>query len=100
MDKAGKVEEAKAEFFTALKLEPDSASTLTGLGTLFVHEKDFTNALSYFNSALRKQPYYGDAHYNLANLLAKEGERLVGERAIRSLRKASLLKPPGIMPNP
>ncbi len=79
LDKAGQVEEAKAEFFTALKLEPNSASTLTGLGTLYVHEKDLTNALSYFNSALSKQPFFGDAHYNLANLLAAEGRRLAGE---------------------
>lgn len=79
LDKTGKVEEAKAEFFIALKLAPNSASTLTGLGTLFVHEKDFTNALIYFNSALSKQPLYGDAHYGLANLLAGEGRRLAGE---------------------
>ncbi len=74
LDKVGKVEEAKTEFFIALKLEPDSPSTLNGLGALFDHQGDVTNALNYFNSALRRQPYYGDAHYNLANLLAKEGK--------------------------
>ena len=72
--KAGRVEEAKAEFFIALNLEPDSPLTLTGLGTLFERQGDETNALSYFNSALSKHPYYTDAHYGLANLLAKKGK--------------------------
>ena len=73
LDKAGRAEEAKAEFFIALNLEPDSPLTLTGLGTLFEHQGDVTNALNYFNLALSKKPQYGDAHYGLANLLAKEG---------------------------
>ena len=45
LDKQNKIREAKAEFMKALKLDPDSAHTLNGLGALYAHEGDFTNEL-------------------------------------------------------
>ncbi len=87
LDKEGNVEEAKAEFFTALNIQPDSAGTLTGLGELYVHQGDTTNAIVYFDAAVRKQPSYGDAHYDLANLLVKRGRLAeAAEHYVRALQ--------------
>jgi tetratricopeptide (TPR) repeat protein len=72
-DKLGLVDKAKAEFNTALQIDPDSSGTLNGLGELYEHGGNPAKAIDYFNSALRKRPFYGDAHYNLGNVLAAEG---------------------------
>ena len=74
LDKQNKVAEAKAEFMKALKLDPESPRTLNGLGELYAQDGDVTNAVNYFNAALRRRPLYSDAHYNFGNLLAAHGK--------------------------
>ena len=74
LDRQNKVPEARAEFMKALKLDPESPRTLNGLGALFAHEGDATNAMYYFNAALHRRPFYSDANYNFANVLAAQGK--------------------------
>ncbi len=72
-DDTGRPAEAAAEFVAALKIDPRSPATLTGMGVHFAKLGDMTNALNCYKSALREQPLFSDAHYNLGNVLAGEG---------------------------
>jgi protein O-mannosyl-transferase len=74
LDKQNKFSEARAEFMKALKLDPNSAHTLTGLADLCVHSGDIADATHYFDAALKQRPLYSDAHYDYGNLLAGEGK--------------------------
>src|SRR6266404_218015 len=50
----------------ALRLSPQSAEALNGLGLVLVERNRFRESLAYFRAALKQQPDYGPALLNLA----------------------------------
>jgi len=74
LDKQGKTLEAKEQFLEALKIDPESVSTLTGLGVLNAHSGEIGAAIEYFRAALKRNPSSSDAHYGLGNALAGQGK--------------------------
>jgi serine/threonine-protein kinase len=87
----GKVEEAIAEYRTAIKLKPDYAETHVTLGALLcdrVHA--YPAAEAAFRQAIRLKPDHAIAHMNLGNALQAQG-RL--EETIAEFRTAIKLNP-------
>ena len=87
----GKVDEAVAEYRdrrsgsspTTPRPTPTSATPWRGQGKL-------DEAVAEFRAAIRLQPDYAEAHYNLGNALAAQGKR---DEAVAEYRTAIRLKP-------
>jgi tetratricopeptide (TPR) repeat protein len=90
--KAGKDEEALAEFRAALRINPDLADAEYNLGSILGrmpgHEDE---ALTHFETALRLAPENGAVHYNMGNLLGKMPGRL--PEAVVHYREAVRINP-------
>lgn len=57
---------AEINYKNTLKLAPDSASALTGLGTIAAKRKQYQKAIKLMKKALEDRPNYIPAHYELA----------------------------------
>jgi tetratricopeptide (TPR) repeat protein len=77
---AGKNTEARENFLISLKLNPSSAQGWNNLGTLSFFENKLDEAKTQYERAIEEDPKYADPYYNLALLLAKQGD-LKGARA-------------------
>jgi serine/threonine-protein kinase len=87
----GKVEEAIAEYRTAIKLKPDYAETHVTLGALLCDRvNDYPAAEAAFRRAIRLKPDHAIAHMNLGNALQAQGKL---EETIAAYRTAIRLNP-------
>jgi tetratricopeptide (TPR) repeat protein len=66
--------EAIAHYEAALKLEPNNAEVLNGLGICYAMSGDMPNAAKQFTEALRINPNDAAAHGNLANALSAQNK--------------------------
>lgn len=91
----GRHAEAAIEFATVLRLAPDNPAVLNNYGHALALSGRMEEARSALEDAVRLQPFYADAHYNLAILL--EQLELPAE-ALREYEQAATLKSglPGI----
>ena len=64
----GRFDEAKQNFQTGLKLEPDNRFCLFHLGYIAERQGDAANAEAIFQKILRTNPDFPDALFELANL--------------------------------
>jgi tetratricopeptide (TPR) repeat protein len=70
----GRLEEATAELKQVLALRPGHPDSLAELGQLCVQNRDFPQAASYFDKALRADPDNYAANFGLLQLYARTGD--------------------------
>jgi tetratricopeptide (TPR) repeat protein len=86
----GKLDEAIAEYKTAVRCDPNFAEGHYNLGNAYRRQGRDESAVECFEEALRLQPDYADAHNNLANVLVALGQT---EQAIEHYNAALRLRP-------
>lgn len=84
----GRLKDAKRLYQQVLKTDPNYVDALNNLGVIFIHEKDYQTAQTYFEKAARLQPKNVDPYYNLACVHSLKGEKKLG---ISNLKKACSL---------
>jgi tetratricopeptide (TPR) repeat protein len=83
--------DAVIEFRKAVAAKPDSVTALINLGAALTQTGDLTGAAEQFETAIRLEPEKGNAHYNLAVILARQNRH---DEAITHLQ-AALKADPG-----
>ena len=86
----GKLEEAIAEFRTAIRLKPDFAEAHYNLGIALAGQGKLEEAIAEYRAAIRLKPDDAEAHNNLGVALDGQGKL---EEAIAEYREAIRLKP-------
>jgi protein O-mannosyl-transferase len=86
----GRLDEAIAEFQTALRIKPLFAEAHYNLGDAFLKEGRVDEAITEYQEALHVNPNYAEAHNNLGNILLQKGG---GDEAILHFQKALQIKP-------
>jgi tetratricopeptide (TPR) repeat protein len=66
-----RVQEAKTNYLTTLKLKPDALSAELDLAAIYISEKNFDEALKHYQRALQLSPRYPRAHYLMGICLAQ-----------------------------
>lgn len=91
----GRHNEAAMKFVTLLRLAPDNPAVLNNYGHAMVLMGRLQEGRGALEHAVRIQPHYAEAHYNLAILLEQSGQAV---DALREYEQAAALKPglPGI----
>lgn len=87
---AGRIDEARARFDTALELDPTHASAHYNLGNLFARTGRPDEAIAAYETALRHDPTLADAHVNLGDVLRQRGR---AAEAIPHYEEAVRLEP-------
>jgi predicted O-linked N-acetylglucosamine transferase (SPINDLY family) len=87
---AGRLSAAEPIYLQILRLEPDNADVLHGLGLLYAQAGHHPMAVEYLSRALAMRPDWAEAQANLGNALRELG-RL--DEAIPPLRRALQLRP-------
>ena len=65
--------QALAEFQDVLKMDPNNASALRGVGYEYLQQHDFEHAAEYFRRAAERDSKDPRVHYYYAMLLSQEG---------------------------
>ncbi len=92
---SGKDTEAIENYQKALSLDPDLISPYYKLGDIFYNKDDFTTALGYYLSGLRKgepedKKYFSEINYRIAKIYYMNG---VYNEAVRYLSRSYVLDP-------
>ncbi len=78
---------ARAEFERAVELDPEYVEAWNNLGSLYVEEERYPEAIAVYRNALEIAPDYPDANYNLAEALLAVGDTSEASRhALRYFR--------------
>jgi tetratricopeptide (TPR) repeat protein len=88
--KRGRLRPAKQLYEKVLTGDPGHVDALNNLGVIHLQERNYPAADASFTEAIRLQPDYVDAHYNLACLNALVGEASQG---LVHLRRAVMMDP-------
>jgi Tfp pilus assembly protein PilF len=86
----GRHAEATEAFATVLRLAPDNPAVLNNYGHALALSGRTEEARRALENAVRIQPFYAEAHYNLAVLLDQIG---MPAEALREYEQAATLKP-------
>ena len=86
----GLTQQAMEYYREAIRLEPEYAQALTGLGALLLMERRVEEAQSLFEKALRVDPNHATALINLATIDRSRGDN---ESALNRLRKVIAKNP-------
>jgi Flp pilus assembly protein TadD len=81
---------AEQEWRKVLEFDPNYASALNNLGTLYAKQKRYAEAASLFQRAVELEPNYVFPHLNLGLIYAEQGQMAAAER---NLRAAVVLAP-------
>jgi tetratricopeptide (TPR) repeat protein len=85
----GRVEEARAEFLSAVQLDPLKGISRYKLGCVLEEQGEIDQAIEHLQRAERALPAHADVHFNLALAYEKRGERrLAREQWLQYLRHA------------
>ncbi|GEM_PF-2598554 len=90
----GKTRLATREYRKLLKVKPNDVQTLINLGTLLKAADDLPGAEEQFRKAIESYFYSFPAHYDLANVLVKQGRF---EEALKEYKVCLKLKPKDAM---
>lgn len=84
----GELENAKKDYGTILKIEPDYADAHYNLGYIAVaYEKDYKKAIEHFTDAIRTNSQYAEAYYNRGVAFERSGDRASAEKDYREALK-------------
>jgi tetratricopeptide (TPR) repeat protein len=86
----GGVDEAIAQYQTALQIEPDYSFACYNLGNALLKKGRADEAITQYRTALQIKPDYVEAHDNLGNVLLQKGRV---DEAITQYRTALQIKP-------
>jgi tetratricopeptide (TPR) repeat protein len=85
----GRADEARAEFLTAVQLDPLNGISRYNLGCVLEEQGEIDQAIDHLRRAVRALPAHADVHFNLALAYEKRGERrLAREQWVLYLRHA------------
>jgi tetratricopeptide (TPR) repeat protein len=85
----GRTEDARAEFFAAVQLDPLNGISRYNLGCVLEEQGEIDQAIEHLRRAARAMPAHADVHFNLALAYEKRGERrLAHEQWMLYLRYA------------
>ena len=85
----GRAEEARAEFLSAVQLDPLNGISRYNLGCVLEEQGEIDQAIDHLERAVRALPAHADVHFNLALAYEKRGEmRLAREQWALYLRHA------------
>ncbi len=85
----GRAEEARAEFLSAVQLDPLNGISRYNLGCVLEEQGEVDQAIEHLQRAARALPAHADVHFNLALAYEKRGERrLAREQWLLYLRHA------------
>jgi serine/threonine protein kinase/tetratricopeptide (TPR) repeat protein len=79
-----RLEEAQAQYRTALSLDPLSSIVNTNYAVMLMEAKRYPESLAQFQKVLERDPNFGPAHYKLSQLYATTGRF---PEAVSELRK-------------
>lgn len=65
---------AERYFKRAIELSPTDSYAWNGMGIMYSEKRDFPRAVAAFETALKEQPKFANAHFGLAAALADSGE--------------------------
>ena len=68
------IDRAMAAYQKALEIDPEQASALVNLGTIYYNQRDWPRAEDCYCRALLAKPSYALAHFNLGNLYDETGQ--------------------------
>ncbi len=71
----GRDEEAKAAYLQCIELDPAHALALNNLGSVYYRLDRGEDAVASYRRAVRVDPAYAEPHFNLAIILADQGDR-------------------------
>lgn len=86
----GKIEEAKEDILSAIKINPNNAEYYIALGNIAKRENELSQALVYFQKALVLQPNHAEVHNHLG-ILYYQSEDF--DKALYHYAQATHLKP-------
>jgi Tfp pilus assembly protein PilF len=69
----GRLEDARNEFMTALKLDPNNFELHNNLGIVFKKLRDYDRAIQEFQTVMAIMPSDAMVHYNLGNVYLEQG---------------------------
>ncbi len=81
---AGRIEEARRHYLTAIRIEPKLATGHYNLGNLAMAQGNYSLALEYYETALKFQPEYAQARANMGGVFLQLGrlqDAIAQERA-------------------
>jgi len=85
----GRPDEARAEFLSAVELDPLNGISRYNLGCVLEEQGEIDQAIEHLRRAVRALPAHPDVHFNLALAYEKRGERrLAREQWLLYLRHA------------
>ena len=85
----GRADEARAEFLSAVQLDPLNGISRYNLGCVLEEQGEIDQAIDHLERAVRALPAHADVHFNLALAYEKRGERrLAREQWVLYLRHA------------
>jgi tetratricopeptide (TPR) repeat protein len=88
--KQGKLKEAKALFFTALKEDPFYVNARNNMAAVYYAEGNYARAYKALTFGLKIDPRSPEIHNNLGNIYKKQGDL---QRAVEEFHEAIRLKP-------
>jgi tetratricopeptide (TPR) repeat protein len=71
----GRTDEARAEFLSAVELDPLNGISRYNLGCVLEEQGEIDEAIEHLRRAVRALPAHADVHFNLALAYEKRGER-------------------------
>ena len=71
----GRLDEARAEFLSAVQLDPLNGISRYNLGCVLEEQGEIEEAIEHLRRAARAMPAHADVHFNLALAYEKRGER-------------------------
>ena len=80
-----KLEEAKDIYIEILTQDPGHINSLNDMGVLFLHERNYEDAINYLAKAVKLKPKFANPFYNLACAYSLQNE---GEKGMAYLLKA------------
>ena len=95
--KEDKVEQAIAQYQTALEKDPNQAGTHMMLGTIYDMQKKFDISEKHYRAALEIDPNFAPAANNLAYLLVERGENVNEAFGLVQIAKEKYPNNPSIM---